>query len=48
MNCKVDGLVIVIGSGSFSDQMAQEAGFCGAGCEEVWNAQKELAKKGAA
>jgi len=45
--CKLDGCVIRIGRGSFADQMAQEAGFCGAGCESVYLAQKELDKKGA-
>lgn len=38
--CRLDGVVIQIGTGSFDDQMAQEAGFCGAGCRDVWAAQK--------
>lgn len=43
--CRVDGLVIRIGAGSFADQMAQEAGFCGEACEAAFMAQKELDEK---
>lgn len=46
--CKLDGLVIIIGSGSFADQMAQEIGFCGYGCQEVFQAMMESDKKEAA
>lgn len=37
--CKVCGYLIVIG-GRYPDQVAQEQGFCGAGCQEVHEAIK--------
>lgn len=48
MNCKLCGLVIQLMSGSYSDQCAQERGFCGEPCREVYEAQMELDKKGVA
>lgn len=46
--CRLCGLVILIGSGNFPDQMSQESGFCGEPCREVWEAQKEIDKQEAA
>jgi len=37
--CKVCGCQIVSG-GRYPDQVAQTRGFCGAGCEEVYEALK--------
>lgn len=47
MNCKLDGLVILLGTGSYSDQMAQEAGFCGEGCQTVYEETKKMEMKAA-
>lgn len=45
--CKVCGYYITMG-GRYPDQCAQEKGFCGAGCEEVYTAIKEMEKGRAA
>lgn len=42
--CKLDGLTIMINTGTFSDQMAQEVGFCNAGCKEVYEAIRNSEK----
>lgn len=41
MNCKVCGYEVIIG-GRYPDQIAQEKGYCGAGCESVDEKTKEL------
>lgn len=46
-HCRQCGYVIVIG-GRYPDQRAQEKGFCGAGCEEVYEKIKEIEKERAA
>lgn len=38
--CKVCGYQIVMG-GRYPDQVAQEHGFCGSGCQEVHDAVKQ-------
>lgn len=45
-NCKVCGFRILLG-GRYPDQVAQENGYCGAGCEEVDAALKACAKRAA-
>lgn len=45
--CKVCGYEIIIG-GRYADQVAQTRGFCGAGCEDVYEAQKAADMKAAA
>ena len=40
MTCKNCGMVIIMG-GCFSDQCAQERGFCGEGCRSTYEEIKE-------
>lgn len=42
--CKICGYGIVSG-GRHADEVAQEKGFCGAGCQEVYEALKAIEMK---